>query len=107
MRIKLTTLKDCNRCNKLKQLLKESNIDFSFTTCEDDPINCDNLEAITNTVSYPMTLLVDTDDNILKIIYIVDNYDELGKVNHLGNGIEGIPFYSVEQVVQYVKNRLH
>jgi arsenate reductase-like glutaredoxin family protein len=107
MRIKLTTLKDCDRCNRLKYALKKNNLEYSFTTCEEDPINCDNLEALINVTTYPITLIVDTNDTILKILYLVNDYNELGKKYNLGGGMQGIPLHSIEQMLHYVKNKLY
>lgn len=106
MIINVITLQGCPKCNKLKQLLKESNIDFVYRDCEDNPSICDSLEDATNTVSYPMVLTIENNE-IERVLYIGENYEEFNKPRELNGGMIGIPMYSIDSMLSYVKNSLN
>lgn len=106
MIISIVTLQGCPRCNKLKQLLKENDIDFVYKDCEDSPSICDTLEDATNTISYPMVLIIENNE-IEKVLYIGEDYEELNKPRELNGGMIGIPVYSIDSMLSYVKNSLN
>lgn len=106
MTISIVTLQGCPRCNKLKQLLKDNNIDFIYKDCEDNPSICDTLEDATNTMSYPMVLIIENNE-IQKVLYVGEDYEEFNKSRELNGGITGIPMYSIDSMLSYVKNSLN
>lgn len=106
MKIQLITLLDCKKCANLKKQLTDSNIIFGYTNCEDNPNQCDSLETLLGIEEYPMVLITDKHDKILEILYKAKSYDTLGKNKDFDGGVLGIPLYSVDSMVQYIKNRL-
>jgi hypothetical protein len=106
MKIQLITLLDCKRCASLKNQLTDNNIIFGYTNCEDNPNQCDSLETLLGIEEYPIVLITDKNDNILEILYITRSYDTIGKKRDFDGGVLGIPLYSIDSIVQYIKNRL-
>ena len=63
MTINVITLQGCPKCAKIKNLLAQNNIEFTIKDCEDNPSICDTLEDATNTMSYPMIVITQNNDN--------------------------------------------
>ena len=106
MTINVITLQGCPKCAKIKNLLAQNNIEFTIKDCEDNPSICDTLEDATNTMSYPM-IVIRQNNEIQKVIYVVQDYEELNKTRELNGGILGIPLYSIVIMLSYVKNTLN
>ena len=106
MTINVITLQGCPKCAKIKNLLAQNNIEFTIKDCEDNPSICDTLEDATNTMSYPM-IVITRNNEIEKVIYVGEDYEELNKTRELNGGILGIPVYSIDSMLSYVKNSLN
>lgn len=107
MQIKLVTIEGCSRCQRLKDLLSRAAIRFHFTTCEQDPDNCDSLEALVGEVNYPMVLMTNTNGDVFEVLFLTDSYLKLDGGAKNSGGILCIPYHSIDNIVQYVKNKLH
>jgi hypothetical protein len=107
MKIKLITLEDCNRCNKLKKDLSNSNIIYTVTSCEENPNQCDSLETLLGIEEYPMILITDKEDRLLEILYTANSYEIIGKNKDFDGGVTGIPMHSIDSMVYYIKNKLN
>lgn len=107
MEIKLVTLEGCSRCENAKELFSKEGIIYHFSTCEEDPQNCDNLEALIDEIAYPMILLTNSSGTIFEILYITDSYNKLkGGAKNRG-GILCIPNHSIDNMLLYVNNKLN
>jgi hypothetical protein len=106
MKIRLVALEGCSKCRKIKTLLDQSNINYDCVYCENNSNLCDYLEDTINTTSYPIINFMDNDE-ITTILYIGESYEELNKEKELNGGIVGIPMYSIDNMVQYIKNKLY
>lgn len=107
MTIKIAGLSDCDKCKTLRKKLKESGLNHSFSDCDKDPGNCDNLEALTGTSSYPIMLVQDSDDKVLEVYFLTDRYETLIRGSYSQNGIRLIPAHSTDSLLRYAENRLN
>lgn len=107
MKIKLVTLEGCSRCERTKELFNKERIRYAFTSCEEDPQNCDNLEGLIDEIAYPMILLTNSSDTIFEILYITDSYTKLKSGARNKEGILCIPNHSIDNMLLYVKNKLN
>ena len=57
-------------------------------------------------MSYPMVVITQNNE-IEKVIYVGEDYEELNKTRELNGGILGIPVYSIDSMLSYVKNSLN
>lgn len=95
-------LEGCGKCQALKNKLGYLNNSFKFYPCDGDNELCDQAEILTGVQSYPMTLVLDINNNIEQIVYFADDYNKVGNKIKLTEGVTGIPVYSVDQMVDYV-----
>ena len=95
-------LDGCSKCQSLKNKLGYFNNSFKFYSCDGENPLCDDAETLTGVDSYPMTLVLDINNNIEQIVYFTDEYDKVGKKIELTKGVKGYPVYSVDQMVDYV-----
>lgn len=100
-------LTSCKLCKTLRISLDASNIEHSFSDCDQDPENCDALESLTNSALYPMILISDAEDNLLEILFLAANYKQLETSIKIQNGIKLIANHSIEGLLRYTINRLH
>ena len=107
MTIKIVGLSDCDKCKSLRKKLKESGINHSFSDCDRDPGNCDNLEALTGSSNYPMLLIQDLEDNLLEVYFLTERYETMMKGSYTQNGIRLIPTHSTDSLLRYAENRLN
>lgn len=107
MKIEIITLVDCPRCAKLKLDLSSNNIEFKNTNCEDDSNRCDLLENLLGIDEYPIILLLDNKDTLVEILYLSKSYNNINKTSVLEGGILGKSLYSIDTMIQYVKNKLN
>ena len=107
MKIQIITLLDCQRCATLKKELSNNDISFTSITCEEDSSKCDSLESLLGIENYPIVLVNTNDNSLLEILYLPNAYEELGKTKIFDSGVIGIPQYSIENMVHYIKNRLY
>lgn len=107
MKIQLITLNGCGRCAKLKEDLSNNNIVFTNTSCDENPNQCDSLESLLGIDDYPMVLITDKADRILEILYIAKSYEMIGKNKDFDGGVTGIPVHSIDNMIDYIKNKLN
>lgn len=103
-KIKLLLLEGCNRCEKLKQELGKNYIYYDYEVCKADTEICDSIEDFIGCSNYPIVLKMPTKTAIEEIIYVTDNYEDVGKTIELNNRIKGKPFYSIDKLIEYVIN---
>jgi len=107
MTIKIVTLESCNRCASLKEMFSKAGIKYHFSTCEEDPDNCDSLEALVNEIGYPMVLLTNSSGEVFEILYITQTFEKLKEGKKIEGGIACIPYHSIDDMAFYVKNKLN
>lgn len=107
MTIKVVILKGCDRCANLKEKFSKAGIKYYFSTCEDDPENCDGLEALVNEVAYPMVLITNSKNEIFEVLFIASSYKRLQEGAKNSGDILCVPNYSIDDMVSYVKNKLN
>ena len=103
-KIKLLLLEGCQRCQKLKEELGKNYIHYEYEVCKSDSIICDSIEDLINCSNYPIVLKMINNVFIEEILFITDNYDEVGKTLQLNNRIKGKPFYSIDKLTEYIIN---
>ena len=95
-------LDGCSKCQSLKNKLGYFNNSFKFYSCEGENPLCDEAEKLTGVDLYPMTLVLDINNNIEQIVYFADDYNKVGNKRQLTERVSGFPVYSVDQMVDYV-----
>jgi len=103
--LKLFTLKRCPHCAALKSNLKNENIDFMDSICEEDPVSCDKIEDITGSDEYPMAML--EVDSKTYAIYQTRVYKDLGEKEKDKNGIYKVACHSIDNMLLVIKKALH
>jgi glutaredoxin len=107
MKIKVIGLSGCRKCSELRKGLEKFKVSYVFSDCEENPENCDSLEAATNTKQYPMVLLSDGNETLIEILYVTERYETLIKGSYSQNGVRFIPLYSTDSVLRYALSRLN
>jgi len=97
----IATLKDCNRCSKLKSELTSIGINFQEIDCESFPDFCDKLEDVTKTYRYPM--IIKNAGNTRELHYVTDSYQDLKLSNDKGSVYILKPYFSLEQMIENLK----
>lgn len=95
-------LEGCSRCKALKNKLDFLQNSFRFYSCDGDDDLCDQAENLSGVDTYPMAVLLDTDNTIKEIVYFTEDYDKVGKKEEVVEGITKIGVYSVDQLVEYI-----
>ena len=101
-KIKLLVLEGCHKCEKLKQELNRNNIRYEYEVCKSDTELCDSIEDLTGCSNYPIVLKIINNNFIEEVIYITDNYDDVGITKSLNNKIKGKPMHSIDQLIDYI-----
>jgi len=101
-KIKLLLLEGCHKCEKLKQELNKNDIRYEYEVCKSDTEICDSVEDLIGCSNYPIVLKILNNNFIEEVIYITDNYDDIGKTLSLNNRIKGKPLYSIDQLIEYI-----
>jgi glutaredoxin len=96
--IKIYVLEGCDKCKKLKTTLDSLKIGYEEIPCEQYPNMCDNIEDITGVDSYPMVNL----DG--KILHIAEKYSNIGKVKLITENISIMGMYSIDNIIDAIKN---
>lgn len=106
-KIIIVTIEGCQRCQKIKEAFKNSEIkhEFSVIPCEQDPRMCDELEEYTRTMIYPMVIVKDT-TNKNYIYFTGNNYIDLGKEIKVKDNLILCPQFSVDDIILAVKNKI-
>lgn len=95
-------LEGCSRCKALKNKLDFLQNSFRFYSCDGDDDLCDQAENLSGVDTYPMAVLLDTDNTIKEIVYFTEDYDKVGKKEEVVEGVTKIGVYSVDQLVEYI-----
>lgn len=103
-KIKLLLLEGCQRCQKLKEDLGKNYIHYEYEVCKSDTEICDSIESIINCSNYPIVLKMINDSLIEEIIFITDNFEEVGKSLQFNNRIKGKAFHSIDKLTEYIIN---
>jgi glutaredoxin len=106
MKIRLLALRGCAKCQKMKQTFDSLKLIYNSANCEDDPSNCDSVESIVETSNYPIVIL-EKNGEMLEIIYLSDSYEKLSEGKKEVSNIITVPQYSIDNIANYVKNRLN
>lgn len=107
MIVKIVMLGGCGKCANLKQMFSNAGINYHFSTCDDDPENCDNLEALTDEIAYPMVLLTKSNGAIFEVLHTTNSYERLSEGPRNKGDILCIPYRSIEEIFMHVKNKLN
>lgn len=107
MQIKIVALEGCSRCEKLKLIFSNAGIRFYSSTCEENPQNCDNLEALVETATYPMVLITNSKNEIFEVLFLASSYNKLSEGAKNKENILCIPQYSIDNMLLHVKNKLN
>jgi glutaredoxin len=99
----IATLKDCNRCGKLKSELTSIGINFQEIDCESFPDFCDRLESVTKTYKYPM--IISGTGNTRELHYVTDVYQDLKLLNEQRSVYILKPYFSLEQMIENLKQK--
>lgn len=95
-------LDGCSKCQALKNKLGYLNNSFKFHSCDGESDLCDHAETLAGVETYPMTLVLDINNNVEQIVYFTEDYDKVGKKIELTEGVTGFPVYSIDQMVDYI-----
>ena len=99
--VKLAILNNCNKCNKVKQALKNNKHQYTEYDCDKFPNYCDLLEDISKVVNYPMMVMQSSED-VLELYFVIDDYNQL----HLdGSNIRGYilrPKLNINTLIQSI-----
>jgi len=101
-KIKLLLLEGCQRCQKLKEELGKNYVYYEYEICKSDTEICDSIEDLIGCSNYPIVLKIINNNFIEEVIYITDNYDDVGITKSLNNKIKGKPMHSIDQLIDYV-----
>ena len=101
-KIKLLLLEGCQRCQKLKEELSKNYIYYEYEICKSDTEICDSIEDLIGCSNYPIVLKIINNNFIEEVIYITDNYDDVGITKSLNNKIKGKPMHSIDQLIDYI-----
>ena len=101
-KIKLLLLEGCQRCQKLKEELGKNYIYYEYEICKSDTEICDSIEDLIGCSNYPIVLKIINNNFIEEVIYITDNYDDVGITKSLNNKIKGKPMHSIDQLIDYI-----
>jgi glutaredoxin-related protein len=101
-KIKLLLLEGCQRCQKLKEELGKNYVYYEYEICKSDTEICDSIEDLIGCSNYPIVLKIINNNFIEEVIYITDNYDDVGITKSLNNKIKGKPIHSIDQLIDYV-----
>jgi len=107
MNINLVTLEGCSRCERLNTLFLNAGIKFHSSTCEEDPQNCDNLEALVESAMYPMVLITNSKNEIFEVLFLASSYEKLNEGIKNKGDISCIPQYSIDNMLLHVKKKLN
>lgn len=89
-------------CQRMKDELRQVNIEFVDVSCDDDPGLCDQLEKITGSTKYPMLVVKDLTQNLDYIYFTSFDYNELGKENIVDHKVRTVAFFSPEEVLKKI-----
>ncbi len=95
-------LEGCSRCKALKNKLDYFHNSFKFYSCDGQDDLCDQAENLAGVETYPMAILLDTNNSIKEIVYFTDDYNKVGKKEQVTEGVTKIGVYSVDQLVEYI-----
>ena len=95
-------LEGCSRCKALKNKLDYFHNSFKFYSCDGQDDLCDQAENLAGVETYPMAILLDTNNSIKEIVYFTDDYTKVGKKEQVTEGVTKIGVYSVDQLVEYI-----
>ena len=100
--IKLLLLEGCKKCKKLKDELDSNGIQYGLIVCDQDTAICDEVEDLTGMYQYPIIIYTNDFGSITNIFYVTDKFDDIGKLKELANGVTGLGFYSIDQLISYI-----
>lgn len=103
-KIKLLLLEGCTRCDKMKKELGKNYIHYDYEICKSDNVICDSIEDHIGCSNYPIVLKMINKTAIEEILYVTDNYDDVGKNISFNNKVKGKAFYSIDKLIEYVIN---
>ena len=95
-------LEGCSRCKALKNKLDYFHNSFKFYSCDGQDDLCDQAENLAGVETYPMAILLDTNNSIKEIVYFTEDYNKVGKKEQVTEGVTKIGVYSVDQLVEYI-----
>lgn len=107
MKVRILTIDGCGNCSRVKQFLKESNVDYSETPCESNPKACDEVENITYCKNYPMVILENEYTGKKEFVYPETRFERLRPTIMVSEKVVLIPKDSIDGVVAWIKNRLN
>ena len=88
----------------MKKELGKNYIHYDYEICKSDNVICDSIEDLIGCSNYPIVLKMINKTLIEEILYVTDNYDDVGKNINLNNKIKGKAFYSIDKLIEYVIN---
>lgn len=106
MTIKILVLEGCERCQNFKKILDLNLIRYELMPCEKYPEQCDGIEFATGTSTYPIVLLANSKNEVLEVVYQAEKYMQLMEGRKTELGISYIPLHSIDNIVNYVVNKL-
>jgi hypothetical protein len=101
-KVMFLVLEGCSRCKALKNKLDYFHNSFKFYSCDGQDDLCDQAENLAGVETYPMAILLDTNNSIKEIVYFTDDYNKVGKKEQITEGVTKIGVYSVDQLVEYI-----
>lgn len=101
-KVTFLVLEGCSRCKALKNKLDFFHNSFKYYSCDGDNDLCDQAESLAGVNTYPMAILLDTNNQIKEIVYFTEDYDKVGKKEQVIDGVVRIGVYSTDQLVDYI-----
>ena len=101
-KVMFLVLEGCFRCKALKNKLDFFHNSFKLYPCDGQDDLCDQAESLAGVNTYPMAILLDTNNNIKEVVYFTEDYNKIGKKEELIDGVTRTGVHSVDQLVEYI-----
>ena len=95
--IKIYILEGCDKCKKLKSTLDKLKLEYECTVCEENPNDCDRIEAATGVDMYPIVYSKGS------LLYVAESYKDIGKKKMLNENLSSLGFYSIDNIIEFIK----
>ena len=101
-KVMFLVLEGCFRCKALKNKLDFFHNSFKLYPCDGQDDLCDQAESLAGVNTYPMAILLDTNNKIKEVVYFAEDYNKIGKKEEVVDGVTRTGVHSVDQLVEYI-----
>lgn len=107
MKIKILTIEGCDRCEKLRQFLKQSGLKYSELPCDSNSKDCNTAENVTGSRIYPMVLIENEYTGKKEYVYGETRFESLRPVFIISENTSLIPTHSIDGMINWIKKKLN